>query len=311
MIYWALLKYFPYISMTWHKTRKTRKTRKTYKKSNKKSNKKPNKKPNKKSNKTRNHKKVQFGGEPVANSIGESIGNAVGESIKQNVDASKEYLAQQKVKSLQILENATAKNADQIRKTARVIAELSKDPEVQKQFAETIVKVGEAIAAVAENSGETAENIAIALGPAFRSWSLAASDLAQDLLLNAGTGAVGAVPVVGDIVATAVQEFSSVNENFMRSFWAWFKMAPHLVEVAQISSENADQALDLASSAKHQMGMLTDAINRVAEQTEKKQKAEARQQLAPQQTGGKRRARSRRIHRRKKSTKKKAPRQQH
>ena len=240
----------------------------------------------------------------------------MGESIKQNVDASKEYLAQQKVKSLQILENATAKNADQIRNTARVIAELSKDPEVQKQFAETIVKIGEAIAAVAENSGEAAENMAIALGPAFRSWSLAASDLAQDLLLNAGTGAVGVVPVVGDIVSTAVQEFSSVNENFMRSFWAFFKMAPKLVEVAQISSENADQALDLASSAKHQMGMLTDAINRVAEQTEKKQKAEARQQfapqqLAPQQTGGKRRARSRRIHRRKKSTKKKAPRQQH
>ena len=52
-------------------------------------------------------------------------------------------------------------------------------------------------------------------------------------------GAVGAIPVVGDIASTAGQVLDSGNENGWRSFWATYQAIPHAVNIAGRAVTNA------------------------------------------------------------------------
>ena len=87
-------------------------------------------------------------------------------------------------------------------------------------------KVGDALAAVAENSGEITADMVEKFGPAFKQYMFAASDMVQDTIFDSAMGIIGAIPVIGDIASTAGQVLDSANENAWRSFWATYQSYP-------------------------------------------------------------------------------------
>ena len=253
----------------------------------------------------------------------------------QNVDTSatgiqvsQQALNRQQEVASKALDEAVRKTADGIRSGSKALARISQDPEVQKEFAITVEKVGDALAAVAENSGEITADMVEKFGPAFKQYVFAASDMVQDAVFDVAMGAVGAIPVVGDIASTAGQVLDSGNENGWRSFWATYKAVPHAVDIAGQAVTNASANAQTVRETNAQLQKMTNAFNNVAKAVEmeavagakgkKKTKklqppaaatpAAATPAVAPATGGGKtrkKRKKKRRKHR-KKRTKKKA-----
>ena len=248
----------------------------------------------------------------------------------QNVDTSatgiqvsQQALNRQQEVASKALDEAVRKTADGIRSGSKALARISQDPEVQKEFAITVEKVGDALAAVAENSGEITADMVEKFGPAFKQYVFAASDMIQDAVFDVAMGAVGAIPVVGDIASTAGQVLDSGNENGWRSFWATYQAIPHAVNIAGRAVTNASANAQVGRETNQQLQKMTNAFNNVAKAVEMetaagakgKKKSKKRQQTAaptapaaPAAGGGKTRKKrkKKRRKRRKKSTKKKA-----
>ena len=98
----------------------------------------------------------------------------------QNVDTSatgiqvsQQALNRQQQVANDVLDDAVRKTADGIRSGSKALARVSQDPEVQKEFAITVEKVGDALAAVAENSGEITADMVEKFGPAFKQYMFA------------------------------------------------------------------------------------------------------------------------------------------
>ena len=243
------------------------------------------------------------------------------------IEASKQVLNKQQEVASKALDEAVRKTAEGIRSGSKALARVSQDPEVQKEFAITVEKVGDALAAVAENSGEITADMVEKFGPAFKQYVFAASDMVQDAIFDVAMGAVGAIPVVGDIASTAGQVLDSGNENGWHSFWATYKAVPHAVDIAGQAVTNASANAQTVRETNAQLQKMTNAFNNVAKAVEMeaaagakgKKKSKKRQQTAapaapaapaaaPAAGGGKtrkKRKKKRRKHR-KKRTKKKA-----
>jgi len=235
----------------------------------------------------------------------------------ERLQAATQALTAKRKISKAVLDRELKQNIKRIKKGTKALALISKNPEVQEELAETIEKVGNATAAVAANSGEILADFAEKMGPAIRTLTMAASDMVNDTIFNSAMGIVGAVPIVGDIVSTAGQEFKSTNENFWRSYWASMKAFPELVGIANRGVAGADESMDVIRSAQEQTGKLINAIDNVSKAIgddeitanrgiklpEVKKKA-----LVPI-VGGKRTRK--RKHRRKKGTKKRALKKRH
>ena len=233
------------------------------------------------------------------------------------IEASKQVLNRQQEVASKALDEAVRKTADGIRSGSKALARISQDPEVQKEFAITVEKVGDALAAVAENSGEITADMVEKFGPAFKQYVFAASDMVQDTVFDVAMGAVGAIPVVGDIAATAGQVLDSGNENGWRSFWATYQAIPHAVNIAGRAVTNASANAQVGRETNQQLQKMTNAFNNVAKAVEMesaagakgKKKSKKRQQTAAPAAGGgktRKKRKKKRRKRRKKSTKKKA-----
>jgi len=201
-----------------------------------------------------------------------------------------------------VLDRAVKATASGIRSGSKALARISQDPEVQKEFAITVEKVGDALAAVAENSGEITAEMVEKFAPAFKQYVFAGSDMIQDTVFDAAMGAVGAIPVVGDVVSTAGQVFDSANENGWRSFWATYKAIPHAVNIAGQAVTNAGENAQVLNATNQQFQKMTNAFNNVAKAVEMESAVGAK---TKKQSGG-RRNRCTKKKRRKKGTKKKA-----
>ncbi len=70
----------------------------------------------------------------------------------QSVQASQQALIENQKHSKAVLDHAAKQAAAGIRSGSKAVARMSEDPQVQKEFAITVEKVGDAVAAVAENS---------------------------------------------------------------------------------------------------------------------------------------------------------------
>ena len=228
-----------------------------------------------------------------------------------SVQVSQQALTRQQQIANDVLDEAVRKTADGIRSGSKALARVSQDPKVQEEFATTVVKVGDALAAVAENSGEITADMVEKFGPAFKQYVFAASDMIQDTVFDVAMGAVGAIPVVGDIASTAAQVLDSGNENGWRSFWATYRAVPHAVDIAGKAVTNASDNARVARETNQQFQKMTNAFNNVAKAVEMETAAGAkgnRTASAPAAGGGKTRKKrkKKRRKRRKKSTKKKA-----
>ena len=238
----------------------------------------------------------------------------------QSIQASDQVLTRQQQIASDVLDEAVRKTAQGIRSGSKALARVSQDPEVQKEFAITVEKVGDALAAVAENSGEITAEMVEKFGPAFKQYMFAASDMVQDTVFDTAMGVVGAIPVVGDIASTAGQVLDSANENGWRSFWATYQAVPHAVDIAGQAVTNAGKNAQVLNSTNQQMQKMTNAFNNVAKAIEmdaasgskgKKKSRKKRENPQPSTAAAAGGGKTRRKKRRKKGTKKKARTRKH
>ena len=244
----------------------------------------------------------------------------------QNVDTSataiqvsQQALNKQQQIASDVLDEAVRKTAAGIRSGSKALARVSQDPEVQKEFAITVEKVGDALAAVAENSGEITAEMVEKFGPAFKQYMFAGSDMIQDVVFDSAMGIVGAIPVVGDIASTAGQVLDSANENGWRSFWATYQAIPHAVDIAGQAVTNAGENAQVLNATNQQMQKMTNAFNNVAKAVEmeaatgakKGKKTSKKLQPPAAAAGGGTRRKKCKKKRRKKGTKKKARTRKH
>ena len=226
----------------------------------------------------------------------------------QSIQASKQVLTRQQQIASAALDEAVRKTAQGIRSGSKALARVSQDPEVQKEFAITVEKVGDALAAVAENSGEITADMVEKFGPAFKQYMFAASDMVQDTIFDTTMGVIGAVPVVGDIASTAGQVLDSANENGWRSFWATYQAVPRAVDIAGRAVTNASNNAQTVRETNVQLQKMTNAFNNVAKSIEMEAASGEKSKKKPRRVavGGGKTRKKRSKKRRKKGTKKKA-----
>ena len=230
----------------------------------------------------------------------------------QNVDTSEEgirasqlVLTKNQQRASEVLDAAVNATAKQIRIGSKALAKVAQDPEAMKSLSETIEAIGNATAKVAENSGEITADMVEKFGPAFKQWVFAGSDMIQDTLFDAIMGIVGAVPVVGDVAATAGQILDSGNENFWRAYWAGWKAFPHAVNIAGKSVNKFGEAAEDFGRVGKPVEKLANNIGKLADNIDAEvAKAGKSKSKTRKQAGGRKR-------RRKKGTKKKARRPKH
>ncbi len=230
----------------------------------------------------------------------------------QNVDTSEEgirasqlVLTKNQQRASEVLDAAVNATAKQIRIGSKALAKVAQDPEAMKSLSETIEAIGNATAKVAENSGEITADMVEKFGPAFKQWVFAGSDMIQDTLFDAIMGIVGAVPVVGDVAATAGQILDSGNENFWRAYWAGWKAFPHAVNIAGKSVNKFGEAAEDFGRVGKPVEKLANNIGKLADNIDAEvAKAGKSKSKTKKQAGGRKR-------RRKKGTKKKARRRKH
>ena len=131
------------------------------------------------------------------------------DTSEEGIRASQLVLTKQQQRASEVLDAAVNATANQIRVGSKALAKVAQDPEAMKSLSETIEAVGNATAKVAENSGEITADMVEKFGPAFKQWVFAGSDMIQDTVFDAAMGVVGAVPVIGDVAATAGQVLDS------------------------------------------------------------------------------------------------------
>ena len=227
------------------------------------------------------------------------------DSSEEGIRASQLVLTKQQQRASEVLDAAVNATANQIRVGSKALAKVAQDPEAMKSLAETIEAIGNATAKVAENSGEITADMVEKFGPAFKQWVFAGSDMIQDTLFDAIMGIVGAVPVVGDVAATAGQILDSGNENFWRAYWAGWKAFPHAVNIAGKSVNKFGEAAEDFGRVGKPVEKLANNIGKLADNIDAEvAKAGKSKSKTRKQAGGRKR-------RRKKGTKKKARHRKH
>ena len=226
------------------------------------------------------------------------------DTSEEGIRASQLVLTKQQQRASEVLDAAVNATANQIRVGSKALAKVAQDPEAMKSLSETIEAVGNATAKVAENSGEITADMVEKFGPAFKQWVFAGSDMIQDTLFDAIMGIVGAVPVVGDVAATAGQILDSGNENFWQAYWAAWKAFPHAVNIAGKSVNKFGEAAEDFGKVGKPVDKLANNIGKLADNIDaevaKAGKGKSKKgKTIKKQAGGKK-------YRRKKGTKKKA-----
>ena len=227
------------------------------------------------------------------------------DSSEEGIRASQLVLTKQQQRASEVLDAAVNATANQIRVGSKALAKVAQDPEAMKSLSETIEAIGNATAKVAENSGEITADMVEKFGPAFKQWVFAGSDMIQDTLFDLIMGIIGAVPVVGDVGATAGQILDSGNENFWRAFWAAWKAFPHAVNIAGKSVNKFGEAAEDFGRVGKPVEKLANNIGKLADNIDAEvAKAGKSKSKTRKQAGGRKR-------RRKKGTKKKARHRKH
>tara|TARA_B100002051_G_scaffold171600_1_gene162204 strand:+ start:790 stop:1551 length:762 start_codon:yes stop_codon:yes gene_type:complete len=227
------------------------------------------------------------------------------DTSEEGIRASQLVLTKNQQRASEVLDAAVNATAKQIRIGSKALAKVAQDPEAMKSLSETIEAIGNATAKVAENSGEITADMVEKFGPAFKQWVFAGSDMIQDTLFDAIMGIVGAVPVVGDVAATAGQILDSGNENFWRAYWAGWKAFPHAVNIAGKSVNKFGEAAEDFGRVGKPVEKLANNIGKLADNIDAEvAKAGKSKSKTRKQAGGRKR-------RRKKGTKKKARHRKH
>ena len=231
------------------------------------------------------------------------------DSTAEGINASQLVLTKQQQRASEVLDAAVNATANQIRVGSKALAKVAQDPDAMQSLAETIEAVGNATAKVAENSGEITADMVEKFGPAFKEYLFAASDMVNNLGFDLGMGAVGAIPVVGDVLSTAGQIMKSGNKNAWRTILATYFAVPDAVNIAGKSVDKFGEAAEDFGKVGKPVEKLANNIGKLADNIDaevaKAGKGKSKKgKTIKKQAGGKK-------YRRKKGTKKKARRKIH
>lgn len=217
---------------------------------------------------------------------------------ENKIQAASEVSSNQEDIANKVLDDAIKKTANSIRRVSKAAAAVTSDKKAMKSLAETIEALGDATAKVALNSGIIAEEMVEKFGPAFKQWVFAGSDMVQDTLFDAMMAAIGAVPVVGDVISTAGQVLNSANENGFRAYWASILAIPGVIDVVNNFIDKFGDAINGFKDVGQPLTKLANNIGTLAENIED-------QGNTPIKGGSGRKKRTRKYNK-KKRTKKKA-----
>jgi len=221
----------------------------------------------------------------------------------QSIQASQQALIENQKRSKAVLDQAAKQAAAGIRSGSKAIARVSEDPKVQKEFAITVEKVGDAVAAVAENSGEIALETAKKMGPAAQQYLLTANELIRNSLVNGIASVFGMIPFAGDAIDAAIEQANYTGKSVTDWAGTTLTAIPNAMEIADNAVEAAEQNMAVINNTQEQVGKLAGAINNVANAIDKKAASGVNKKKS--QNGGKTRKKRRKKYR-KKRTKKKA-----
>ena len=225
----------------------------------------------------------------------------------QSIQASQQVQMESQKRSKAALDRLAKQAAAGIRASSKAVARMSEDPKVQKEFAITVEKVGDAVAAVAENSGEIALETAKKMGPAAQQYLLTANELIRNSLVNGIASVFGMIPFAGDAVDAAIEQANYTGKSVADWAGTTITAVPAALSIADNAVEAAEQSMTVISNTQKQVSKLAGAINNVANAIEKEAASGANKKKP--QNGGKtrkKRRNKRRNKRRKKRTKKKA-----
>ena len=221
------------------------------------------------------------------------------------IQASQNVLTKSQRRSKAVLDHAVKQAAAGIRSGSKAIAKISEDPEVQKEFAITVEKVGDALAAVAEDSGEITADMVEKFGPAAQQYLLAGNELIRNSLVTGVASIFGLIPFAGDAVDAAIEQANNTNKSVTKWVATTMTAVPAAVSVADSAVKAAEQSMSVISNTQEQVNKLAGAIDNVAKAIEVSETKAAKAVKMPtqktkKQSGGKTRRRRRRRRRRRK-----------
>ncbi len=166
---------------------------------------------------------------------------------------------------LAVLDESRNESAAYVRKMAVILSILLQSPEMQKNLALLVISGGHFLADLIYNSGQLANDMSFALGPAARQWAWAGSNLFRDSALILFSGAVNMIPIVGPIIGTSLGLTDAQFQAASQVIWQYPLVLDRTTTAAEGFNDNmkdANKQLEVVAEAFRYMG---EAAAKIAE----------------------------------------------
>lgn len=196
-----------------------------------------------------------------------------------------------KMASSEVLKETLNQSAEKSRVYGRMAAIALRDPKFQEALGKVLTSGGEFSAVLLENLGELLGTLLEANAPAMQRLTFLAADTIQNTIVNLAGGAFATVPLFGDVLATAVEEFSDVNENALGALWVSLRTIPPVGQAFVKAVQKAGRSLDVLDNMAgeiHGVGIALDNLAGKAD-TAAATAVRATANLPPQAGGNKKR----------------------
>ena len=207
-----------------------------------------------------------------------------------------------KMASGEVLKETLHKSAEQSRIFGRMAAVALRDPQFQEALGKVLTSGGEFSAVLLENLGELLGTLLEANAPAMQRLTFLAADTIQNTIVNLAGGAIGTIPGIGDVLATAIEEFTDVNENALGALWVSLRTIPPVGQAFVKAVQKAGRSLDVLDNMANEIHGVGVALDNLADKADAAaaNAVRATANLSPQEGGNKKRRKKKTRRRRKK-----------
>ena len=219
-----------------------------------------------------------------------------------------------KMASSEVLKETLNQSAEKSRVYGRMAAIALRDPKFQEALGKVLTSGGEFSAVLLENLGELLGTLLEANAPAMQRLTFLAADTIQNTIVNLAGGAFATVPLFGDVLATAVEEFSDVNENALGALWVSLRTIPPVGQAFVKAVQKAGRSLDVLDNMAGEIHGVGIALDNLAGKADTAAATAVRATTNLPQAGGnkkrkkkKTRRRRKKIRRRRKTAHKRKP----
>jgi hypothetical protein len=221
------------------------------------------------------------------------------------VENRERLLNKTKQESATVLREVLHDAAQKSRLYGKVGAAALRDPKVIAALQKILLTGGEHYAVLLEDFSILLSAFIEANTPTIERLTFLAADTIQNTLVNAAGGAVGAVPIFGDVVATAFEEFSDVNENALGALFRSIRTFPDLAEVFIKGVQNSARLIEGVQELGQDIDGVRSALDNLADKTDTNIANAIRSEHQPPAGKSKVGGRRKKTHRRKKTRRRK------